>query len=85
MDSVKHKVVFWFFTHFFLRRIAKRYPDFFKKWVYDTTDNALQRKIMMARYTEETQLKFEALAIDLHVSARRVFEHHKSVVDRLIS
>jgi hypothetical protein len=85
MNSVKYKAVYWFFTHIFLRRIGKRYPDWFKKWIYDTTDKPLERKIMMARYAQETQPKFEAIACDLRISPRRVFTHHKNAVDRLIS
>ena len=85
MDAIKYKAVFWFFTHIFLRRIAKRYPDTFRKWVYDATDNLTQRKIMMMRYAGDTQPKFEAIAVELNISPRRVFEHHKNVVDRIIS
>jgi len=85
MNTVKYKAVYWFFTHIFLRRIGKRYPDLFKKWVYEYTDNALERKIMLARYARETQPMFEEIAYDLNISVRRVFTHHKNAVDRLIS
>lgn len=85
MDKVKYKIVYWFFTHIFLRRIAKRYPDLFKKWIYDATDSHMARKIMFMRYAQETQPMFEELAYNLKVSPRRVFELHKKVVDALIS
>jgi hypothetical protein len=38
MEKVKYSIIYFFFTHFFLRRIGKKYPDFFKKWMADTTD-----------------------------------------------
>ena len=50
MESAKRKISSFWLTHFFIRRIAKRYPDFFKKWVYDITDNRLERKTVIFRY-----------------------------------
>lgn len=85
MNKVKYSAVYWFFTHLFLRRIGKRYPDLFTKWVNDATDNILERKVMMLRYTGEEQNKFEAIAIKMNIDIRRVFKYHKKVVDRLIS
>lgn len=85
MNKVKYSAVYWFFTHLFLRRIGKRYPDLFTKWVNDATDNILERKVMMLRYTGEEQNKFEAIAIKMNIDIRRVFKYHKNVVDRLIS
>ena len=85
MDVVKHKAVYWFFTHIFLRRIGKRYPDLFKQWVYDATDNPTQRRIMMLRYTGETRMKFPAIAITLGIDQSNMFKYHKSVVERIIS
>lgn len=85
MNKIKYNAVYWFFTHLFLRRIGKRYPDLFTKWVNDVTDNILERKVMMLRYADEEQKKFEAIAIEMNIDIRRVFKYHKNVVDRLIS
>lgn len=85
MENVKHKIISFWLSHFFLRRIAKRYPDFFIKWINDVTDNILERKVMMLRYTGEEQKKFEAIAIKMNIDIRRVFKYHKNVVDKLIS
>lgn len=84
MENAKHKIVFFWMTHIFLRRIGKRYPEYFMRWVKDTTDDNLKRNIMELRYTGDNPLKFEAIAIKLNVSIRRVFEKHKSVVDKMI-
>ena len=85
MDAVRHKAVYWFFTHIFLRRIGKRYPDLFEKWVNDATDNPTKRKIMMLRYTGETRMNFPAIAIELRIDQSNMFKYHKSVVERIIS
>lgn len=85
MQDAKHKFIFYFMTHIFLRRIGKRYPEFFNAWIADITDNKTERKIMAMRYTGTSPLKFEAIAIELHTDVRNVFKYHKRVVERLIS
>lgn len=84
MQSVKYKIVFYWLTHVFLRRIGKRYPEYFMRLVKDITDDNTKRNIMELRYTGDTPLKFEAIAIKLNISIRRVFEKHKSVIDKMI-
>ena len=68
----------------FLRRIGKRYPEYFIKWMEDLTDDKQARKIMNMRYSAKDPVKFEAIACDLNIAPRRVFEKHKKVVDRII-
>ena len=85
MENVKHKIIAFWLTHIFLRRIGKRYPEYFAKWVADITDDKTARKIMVLRYTGEEPLKFEAIAYELNIAIRRVFEKHKKVIDRIIS
>lgn len=84
MESVKRKIISFWLTHIFLRRIGKRYPDFFNNWMKDITDSRSQRKIMALRYTGDTPMKFEAIAVELNTTPRRVFEQHKKVINRLI-
>ena len=84
MENVKHKVISFWLTHIFLRRIGKRYPDFFNNWMADITDSERQRKIMALHYTGKTPMKFEAIAVELNSTPRRVFEQHKKVINRLI-
>lgn len=84
MQDVKHKIIAFWLTHFFLRRIAKRYPEYFERWVKDVTDNITARKIMALRYVGDNPKKFEAISLELNIAPRRVFEYHKKVVDRII-
>lgn len=85
MESVKYKIVWFWLTHGFLRRIAKRYPDYFKKWIYDLTDNENCRRVMLFRYYGEKPLKFEAIAITMNTDIRNVFFYHKKVVNSIIT
>lgn len=95
MENVKHKIISFWLAHFFLRRIAKRYPDFFKNWVCDITDNRLERKTVIFRYHGDEEdknkpegihpLKFYEIADKLCTVERNVFIYHKNFVDRLIS
>jgi hypothetical protein len=84
MQNVKHKIISFWLTHIFLRRIAKRYPEYFDRWIKDITDDNTKRKIMELRYTGDNPMKFEAIAYELNIAPRRVFEKHKSVIDRII-
>lgn len=85
MNSVKYKAVYWFFTHIFLRRIGKRYPDFFKQWVCGVTDNPLEREVMFLRYMGDKQTEFKEISSKMNIDERRVFRYHKKIVDLLIS
>lgn len=85
-SKLKHDIVYWWLTKGgFLRRIGKRYPEFFEKhFVRDYTDNPTEKKIMLMRYAEEHKTKFEAIAVILGITERYVYELHKKVVDRII-
>ena len=85
MESVKRNIISFWLTHFFLRRIGKRYPEFFKQWIYDVTDNRIARKIMIMRYTGTTHMKFCAIALELGIDESNMFKYHKKVIERLIS
>ena len=85
MESVKAKAVSFWLTHCYLRRIAKRYPEYFEKQINDLTDNAICRKIMRLRYMGDTQMKFEAIAYEMNMDTRNVFSYHKRVIDLIIS
>lgn len=84
MQDVKHKIIYFWLTHVFLRHIGKRYPDFFKKWVTDSTDSAVERKILIMRYTGSTKMKFAAIALNLGLDESNMFKYHKRAVERLI-
>lgn len=83
MDKIKRKVVFFWLTHGFLRRIAKRYPEYFETWMKDLTDNANCLRVMKLRYIDN--LKFEAVAFEMNIDLRNVFTYHKKVLELIIS
>lgn len=85
MENVKHKIIAFWLTHVFLRRIGKRYPEYFYKWICELTDDQTTRSIMSLRYIQDPQQKFESIAIELNIPLRRVFEKHKKVINRIIS
>ena len=85
MESVKRKIVFYWLTHFYLRRIGKRYPDYFIKQISDLTDNYTARRIMAFRYVNDPPMKFESIAYELNMDVRNVFSYHKKVIDKIIS
>lgn len=84
MQNAKRKIISFWLTHIFLRRIAKRYPEYFMRWIKDLTDDATTRKIMELRYMGDNPMRFEAISYKLYLAPRRVFEKHKSVIDRMI-
>ena len=84
MEAVKHKVLCFWLSHMFLRRIGKRYPDFFVSWIADLTDNRRVQKVMALRYTGKNQMKFEAIALTMNISLRAVFDYHKKGLDAVI-
>jgi len=84
LDAVSRKVISFWLTHSYLRRIDKRYPEYFKQMIYDLVDNRTCRKIMLLRYTGEDQLKFEAIAYEINMDLRDVFKYHKKAIDAII-
>lgn len=84
MQNAKRKIVYFWLTHIFLRRIGKRYPEFFKKWIYDYIENPTERKILIMRYTGDNIMKFSAIAIELKMDESNMFKYHKRAVERLI-
>lgn len=83
-QKIKRNIIAFWLTHNYLRRIGKRYPEYFKTMIYDLTDNRNERKIMLLRYTGEP-LKFEAIAYEMNTDVRNVFSYHKKVIDLIIS
>lgn len=84
MQDVKHKIIYFWLTHVFLRHIGKRYPDFFKQWIADYIENTTERKILIMRYTGESRMKFSAIALELKLDESNLFKYHKRAVERLI-
>jgi len=85
MDAVTHKIIYFFFVHIFLRRIGKRYPEFFKEWISDYIENPIEKRILILRYTGETRKKFVAIALEIGMDESNMFKYHKRAVERLIA
>lgn len=81
-EDVKRKIIFFWLTHSYLRRIGKRYPEHFKQLILDITDNHSQQSVMFQRYIENK--KFEVIAIDMGVDVRYIFTLHKKVLEKII-
>ena len=84
IKNMKYKIISFWLTHVFLRRIGKRYPDYFQEWMLDLSDDFTARKIMRMRYVGDSPMKFEAIALELNIALRRVFEKHKKIIDCII-
>jgi len=80
--NMKDNIVRFWLTHHYLRKIGKRYPDFFKELIMDVTDSFSQRQVMEHRYIMGK--KFEAIAFDLNRDVRYIFRLHKQVIDKLV-
>ena len=85
MDAIRHKIIYFFFVHVLLRRIGKRYPDFFKTWVEDYVRIPRDQQILLMRYTGKQRMKFTAIAATLGVDESNLFKYHKRAVEDLIS
>lgn len=85
--KLKHDIIFWWLTKGgFLRRMGKKYPEFFMKhFVKDLTDSRMEQKVMELRYAGEYKMKFEAIGFVLGITERYVYELHKNAIERIIS
>lgn len=79
---MKDSVIRFWLTHHYLRKIGKRYPDFFMNLINEITDSQREIRIMKERYV--LNKKFEAIAIDMNVDVRYVFRRHRQVIDKLV-
>jgi len=79
---MKDKIIRFWLTHHYLRKIGKRYPEFFVGLMNDITDSAQEVRVMKERYIYNK--KFEVIAMDMNISDRYVFRLHQRIVDRLV-
>ena len=79
--GVKQKIIsLW--LHFWLKRIAKKYPDFFIKMIDDVVDSDKGKRIMEARYIEK--LKFKQIPELVNLEERQVYKIHKDIIEHII-
>ena len=80
--NMKDNIVRFWLTHHYLRKIGKRYPDFFEELIADVTDSYSQRQVMKHRYV--LGKKFESVALDMNKYVSYIFRLHKQVIDKLV-
>lgn len=73
-------VALW--LHFWLKRIAKKYPDFFDKMLSDLLLSSKEKAIMKARYRDG--LKFKQIPELVNVELRQVQRIHQNVISKII-
>ena len=78
---VKDKVIsLW--LHIWLKRIARKYPQFFLQMLDDVVDSDRGKKIMIARYIEKK--KFKQIPEIVNVEERQVYKIHQDIIKQLI-
>lgn len=79
---VRDKVIsLW--LHFWLKRIAKKYPEFFMQMMDDVCDDEKSKEIMRLRYIYK--LKFKAIPPYVNTEERNVYTKHQKIIDKLIN
>ena len=82
MAGAKDKIVaLW--LHIWLKRIAKRYPDFFEQILKDVIDSDKAQRIMRARYLQ--RLKFKQIPDVVNLELRQVYKIHQDVIKHIIN
>jgi hypothetical protein len=78
---VKDKIIaLW--LHFWLKRIARKYPMFFIQILEDTVDSDKGKAIMKARYIE--RYKFKQIPSLVNLELRQVYKIHQDIINELI-
>ena len=73
-------VALW--LHFWLKRIAKKYPDFFDQMLSDLLLSPKEKAIMKARYRDG--FKFKQIPEIVNVELRQVHRIHQAVINKII-
>ena len=80
-ECLKAKIIsLW--LHFWLKRIAKKYPVFFMQMLDDVVDSDKGKAIMKARYIE--RYKFKQIPELVNLELRQVYKIHQDIIYHLI-
>jgi hypothetical protein len=79
---MKDNVIRFWLTHYYLRKIGKRFPDFFTQLIDEVTDSYNEKRVMKERYINGK--KFEIISFDLNMDIRYIYRLHKQVIEKLI-
>ena len=78
---VKDKIIaLW--LHFWLKRVAKKYPYFFMRMLDDIVDSDKGKAIMKARYIE--RYKFKQIPKLVNLELRQVYKIHQDIINHII-
>lgn len=81
-QQLKHKIIsLW--LHLWLKRIAKKYPDFFMKIMNDICDDDKAKEVMRLRYIYK--LKFKAIPQYVGTEERNVYLLHSKIIHKIIN
>lgn len=81
-QQLKHKIIsLW--LHLWLKRIARKYPDFFMNMMADVCYDDKSKEIMCLRYKKE--LKFKQIPKMVNLEERQVYKIHQKVIKKLIT
>ena len=72
MENAKRKIISFWLTHIFLRRIGKHYPEYFTRWIKDITDDNTARKIMAMRYTGDKYAELDRDVLGISSTLQQV-------------
>lgn len=82
MPCAKDKIIaLW--LHIWLKRVAKRFPNFFEQILTEIIDDNKAQAVMRARYLQRS--KFKQIPDVVHVELRQVYKIHQQVIDKLIN
>ena len=79
---LKREIIALWFSRCYLKRIAKKYPDFFLQMLDDELDSDKGKKIMIARYID--RLKFKQIPDLVNLEERQVYKIHQNIIYYLI-
>lgn len=80
-ECLRDKIVaLW--LHFWLKRVAKKYPDFFMRMLDDIVDSDKGKTIMKARYIE--RYKFKQIPKLVNLELRQVYKIHQDIISHII-
>lgn len=79
--NLKERIIaLW--LHIWLKRISKKYPDFFNRMMQDLDLPEKAIEVMKLRYVERK--KFKEIPSIVNTEERNVYRLHKYVIDKII-
>ena len=81
-QQLKHKIIsLW--LHIWLKRVARKYPDFFMKMIEDICEDDKAKEVMRLRYIYK--MKFKAIPQYVGTEERNVYNLHSKIIHKIIT